>query len=43
MGAPSSADEVRLAGCRFDDRYWARTRYAARASELRTTTVHTDD
>jgi len=35
MGAPSSADEVRLANCRFEDSYWAKTRYAARARELR--------
>jgi hypothetical protein len=35
IGAPTSGDEARLAACRFEDLYWARTRYADRAAELR--------
>jgi predicted nucleotidyltransferase component of viral defense system len=35
IGVPTGKTEVRLAACRFDDLYWARTRYAERAAELR--------
>ena len=35
IGAPTGETEVRLATCRFDDLYWARTRYTERAAELR--------
>ena len=35
IGAPTGETELRLAACQFDDLYWARTRYAQRATELR--------
>ena len=35
IGAPTGEVEIRLATCRLDDLYWARTRYAERAAELR--------
>lgn len=35
IGAPTGEVEIRLATCRSDDLYWARTRYAERAAELR--------
>lgn len=37
IGAPAGPDETRLADCRFDDLYWAQTRQATRAAELRAT------
>lgn len=39
IGEPTGKDEVRLATCRFDDLYWAQTRYAERAVELRAATA----
>lgn len=35
IGMPEGDDEIRLAACQFDDLYWAQTRYADRAEELR--------
>lgn len=35
IGAPTGEAEIRLASCRLDDLYWARTHYAERAAELR--------
>jgi uncharacterized protein len=39
IGAPTGETELRLAACRFEDLYWARTRYAERATELRAATT----
>ncbi len=36
-GAPETEDEKRLAACRIDDLYWARTHHVERAEELRAT------
>jgi hypothetical protein len=39
MGAPTGEAEIRLATCRLDDLYWARTRYAERSAESRAAAV----
>lgn len=39
IGAPTGETEVRLSACRFDDLFWARTRYNERAAELRAATT----